>query len=388
MRGIFYWHAAIRPVPEDKPSMLHFLHTADWQIGSKFGQFNPDEAALLGEARFETVERIAALAAQKQVQAVLVAGDVFDQQTVSDRVIRRLFAAMSGFAGAWVMIPGNHDAALAESVWSRAAALGCIPPNVHVCVKPGIVALDGGAVLAAPLTQRHTFEDVSAAFDDMQTADGLIRIGLAHGSVAERLPAGIAATNPIAADRCAQARLDYLALGDWHGVFRVDQRTWYSGTPETDRFTNNDSGMLLEVRIAASGAEPEVTPQRIGKYEWRRWDQQLAVASDVDLLAERLAALGARDVLLLQVEGSIDLDGYRRLEQAIEDAAARVRALRHDLSALRFLPTAAELAELGARGGYLAEAVARLRQQQEDPVQRAVATEALLLLARFQQELQ
>lgn len=367
--------------------MLHFLHTADWQIGSKFGQFSPEEAALLGEARFETVEKIAALAAQKQVHAVLVAGDVFDQQTVSDRIIRRLFAALSGFTGAWVMIPGNHDAALAESVWTRAAALGCIPANVHICLKPGVVQLDGCAVLAAPLTQRHTYEDVTAVFDGMETPPDKIRVGLSHGSVAERLPEGIDATNPIAADRCAQSRLDYLALGDWHGTFRVDDRTWYSGTPETDRFTNNDSGMLLEVRIAAPGGLPEVTPHRMSKFRWQRWDEQVAVASHVDLLAERLAALGAKDVLMLKVEGSIDLDGYRRLEQAIEAAAARVRAIRHDLSGLRFLPTDAELAELGARGGYLANAVARLREQQDNPAERAVATEALLLLARFQQEL-
>lgn len=261
--------------------MIHFLHTADWQIGTRFGQFGPEEAALLGEARFETVERIAALAAERQVQAVLVAGDVFDQQTVSDKVIRRLFGALAGFSGPWIMIPGNHDAGLAESVWTRAAVLGCIPANVQVCLKPMAIALGDCTVLAAPLTQRHTLDDVTAVFDDMVTPAGMIRIGLSHGCVAERLPDGIDATNPIAADRCERASLDYLALGDWHGMFRVDGRTWYSGTPETDRFTNNDSGMLLEVRVAAPGSVPEVTPHPISRYRWQRWDETLAVASDV-----------------------------------------------------------------------------------------------------------
>lgn len=370
--------------------MVHFLHTADWQIGTRFGQFGTEEAALLGEARFEAVERIAALAAERQVQAVLVAGDVFDQQTVSDRVIRRLFGALAGFSGPWIMIPGNHDAGLAESVWTRAAALGCIPANVQVCLKPGVIELGDCAVLAAPLTQRHTMDDVTAVFDEMQTAAGRIRIGLSHGCIAERLPEGIDATNPIAADRCARAALDYLALGDWHGMFRVDERTWYSGTPETDRFTNNDSGMLLEVRIAAPGSVPEVTPHRISRYRWRRWDETLSVPSDVERLAERLRALGPADVLMLRAEGGIDLGAWRALETTIAETAARTRALRHDMSALRFLPTDADLAALGARGGYLANAVARLRAGQEDPdpQERAVATEALLLLARFQQDLE
>ena len=123
------------------PGMTHFLHTADWQIGRQYGQFETDDAALLAEARFDVVARIAALAAERQVDAVLVAGDVFDTQAVSDRTIRRLFAALAAYAGPWVMIAGNHDAALADSVWSRAAQLGCIPPNVQVPLRTGVVDL-------------------------------------------------------------------------------------------------------------------------------------------------------------------------------------------------------------------------------------------------------
>ena len=50
--------------------MIRFLHTADWQIGTQFGQFEPDEAAHLAEARFETVRRIAEEAAARKVSDV------------------------------------------------------------------------------------------------------------------------------------------------------------------------------------------------------------------------------------------------------------------------------------------------------------------------------
>ena len=59
-------------------------------------------------------------------------------------------------------------------------------------------------------------------------------------------------------DRAATARLDYLALGDWHGTRRIDARTWYSGTPEPDRFKANEPGNVLQVDIARAGAEPIV----------------------------------------------------------------------------------------------------------------------------------
>src|SRR5699024_10149912 len=132
-------------------------------------------------------------AAVQSVAAVLVAGDVFDTQTVSERTLRRLFNALTGYAGPWVLLPGNHDAALAESVWTRARRLGVVPLNVHLALtpEPTLLADAGLAVLPAPLTQRHVHDDLTAWFDQADTVPGLIRVGLAHGSVEGLLAEGI-----------------------------------------------------------------------------------------------------------------------------------------------------------------------------------------------------
>ncbi len=367
--------------------MIHFLHTADWQIGRQYGQFETDDAAMLAEARFEAVARIAALAAERQVDAVLVAGDVFDTQGVSDRTIRRLFGAMAAYAGPWVMIAGNHDAALADSVWSRARQLGCIPPNVQAPPAIGVVDLPAIdlAVLAAPLTQRHTYDDVTQAFDGLETAPGRFRVGLAHGSVAGRLPDNIDATNPIAPDRAARARLDYLALGDWHGCLAIDERTWYAGTPEQDRFRGNEPGYVLDVRIEAPGAAPAVERLATGRYRWSAWSETLSLPSDAQALAERMAALDAQDVLRLDVQGHVNMETWEALQQAVDRTAAQVRALLPDLSGLKLEPDEADLAELRA-SGYVGEVAAQLQALQADPGQSAVAGEALRLLLRFQRE--
>ncbi|MFM0736139.1 metallophosphoesterase [Paraburkholderia xenovorans] len=373
--------------------MIRFLHTADWQIGTQFGQFDADEAAHLAEARFETVRRIAAEAAARNVDAVLVAGDVFDLQTVSDTVIRRLFGALQGFDGTWVMLPGNHDAALVESVWTRAQRLNCIAPNVRVVLTPGVVLLDAcnAALLCAPLTQRITYDDTTSFFDTTETPAGYHRIGLAHGSVSGILQEGIDSSNPIAPTRALSAQLDYLALGDWHGHLRVDERTWYAGTHEQDRFRGNDPGFMLDVTLREPGAAPEVEAVRVGKYQWHRWEETIAVPTDVDALKARLAALGSSDVLRLAVSGTTALADAEAIHVAVEETRARVRALRVDLSGLQVLPTADDLAELGAQSGYLAKVVARLRGMQEDPQsdpqQVKRAAEALLLLARFQRDM-
>ncbi len=367
--------------------MTHFLHTADWQIGRQYGQFETDDAAMLAEARFEVVARIAALAAERRVDAVLVAGDVFDTQAASDRSIRRLFAAMAGYAGPWVMIAGNHDAALADSVWTRAMQLGCIPANVHVPLATGVVDLPDAnlAVLAAPLTQRHTYDDVTQVFDALETTPGRIRVGLAHGSVAGRLPDTIDATNPIAPDRADRAHLDYLALGDWHGCLSIDARTWYAGTPEQDRFRGNEPGYVLDVRIDAPGVAPVVERIPTGRYRWSAWTETLSLPTDAQALAERMAALRADDVLRLDVQGHVNLETWDALQKAVDQAAAQVRALLPDLSGVRLEPDEADLAELRA-SGYVGEVAAQLQALQADEDQSAVASEALRLLLRFQRD--
>lgn len=361
-----------------------FLHTADWQIGRQFATFGAEHGPILAEARIAAVERIAAVAAEHQVDAVFVAGDVFDAQTVSERTVRRLFHAMAGFTGPWLLLPGNHDAALAESVWTRAQRMGAVPGNAHLLLSPEVLLLPsaGIAVLPAPLTQRHTFSDLTAWFDGADTPTDLLRIGLAHGGVEGILAEDIDATNPIAPTRAHTARLDYLALGDWHGSKCIDARTWYAGTPEPDRFKDNGAGQALLVRIAAPGAEPVVTPLPVGLYRWHKLQHEIAVASDVQALITQWENLGPRDVVDLRISGRVDLAGRQQLQDALRRLDGRVRCLLEDSGALRMVPTDEDIAQLQA-DGYLGEVIAELRdaQQLPDGDEARTAQDALALLA-------
>lgn len=361
--------------------MPRFLHTADWQIGRQYERFGPEDGPALAQARIDTVVRIAGLARAKQVDAVLVAGDVFDAQTVSDRTIRRLFLALAAFEGPWVMIPGNHDAALAESVWTRARRLDAVPANVHLLLTPAVLSLpaQGLAILPAPLTQRHTHSDLTQWFDHADTEPDLLRIGVAHGSVQGILAENIDSPNPVAADRVSRARLDYLALGDWHGCKRIDARTWYSGTPEQDRFKSNQAGQVLEVDIAGPGAEPDVTAISTGQFPWMQWQRELAVDSDLDQLIDELGGMTQSAVLSLSISGHTDLAGHQRLREALSRAEAFHRSLECDLSGLRLYPTEDDIAALQA-DGYLGEVITDLREAQQG-AEPAIAREALAILA-------
>ena len=365
--------------------LISLLHTADWQIGRVFSQFEPDDAAALFEARFKVVERLAAIATERGVDAVLVAGDVFDAQTIADKTIRRLFNAMQGFAGAWLLIPGNHDAALSESIWTRAHRLGAIPDNIICCLESKPHTIGGKfTLLPAPLIQRHTYGDLTEWFVGAPSGEGLVRVGLAHGCVQGVLPDGIDSANPIAANRAQDARLDYLALGDWHGTKCIDSKTWYAGTPETDRFKANDSGQALLVAIDGVGAQPKVETIRTGQFVWQQLEPQLAVASDIDALLETLNFVGGCDVLHLRAQGTCDLAGHRKLSAALDTARARARALVWSGDALRLEPTEDDIQSLHA-DGFVGEALQELRSQQSGG-NAELARDALLALARILDE--
>ena len=197
--------------------MPRFLHTADWQIGRPYSKFQPVDAVPLAEARLAAVETVARLAGEHKVDAVLVARDVFDGQMVAERKIRELLKALQRFPGPWLMFPGNHDAALTESVWTRAQRLGALPANLHLALQGKVLGFPvmGFSALMGPLAQRHTYNDLTEWFDEAPTPSGHVRVGLAHGSVQGVLAEDIDSANPIGADRATRARLDYLALGDW-----------------------------------------------------------------------------------------------------------------------------------------------------------------------------
>ncbi|WP_417501536.1 metallophosphoesterase family protein [Marinobacter sp.] len=365
--------------------MPKFLHTADWQMGRTYSRFDTEDGAALVEARYDAIERLAALATAHQCDAVLVAGDVFDAQTVSDRTIRRVFNAARGFEGPWVMLPGNHDAALAESVWTRAERLNAVPENVHLALEPAAIQLpdQGMAVLAAPLIQRHTYGDLTQPFDTMETPLDLLRIGLAHGSVQGLLPEDIDATNPIAPSRAETAKLDYLALGDWHGAKQINERTWYSGTPEPERFRNNDAGYVLIVDIERPGAIPKVTRHETARYQWHQWRESLAVPSDLDELLNRINQLPESSVLDLKLDGTLTLAGDQKLTRGLSVAEARFRSVTCDRTKLQLEPTEEDINQLHA-DGYLGDVVHELRESQQTADKSGeadVARDALAILA-------
>lgn len=350
---------------KDNGVVPRILHTADWQLGKQYKSLggDPDSRSDLRSERLNAVRRLGALAVQHAVDAVLVAGDVFDMNEVSDRLLRQTLNTLAEFQVPWVLLPGNHDPALAESVWTRIARLGH-PANVNLATTraPILLAGESIAVLPAPLLRRHESADPTGGFASSLTPDGVIRIGLAHGSVKNRLPVEAEVHNLISDTCAADSRLDYLALGDWHSPYEVTVNTWYSGTPEPDGFKQQNSGQALLVEIDAAGAVPRIQQLQTGGYRWRK------LTMDFRAVNGELAALGepySNLVIGIRVQGSISLSERSLLDVLIKDWEARVKLLRVNMDDLAAEPTAADFDALGHQG-FTGNVVERLRAVQRD----------------------
>jgi DNA repair exonuclease SbcCD nuclease subunit len=348
---------------------IRLLHTADWQVGKSFSNFEGDAGALLRTQRIKTIEHIAQIANERRVDVILVAGDVFETNAVADETLRRTLNAMQAFKGSWVLLPGNHDAALSDSVWTRLPRLGTTE-NIRLATMPEPIILlnDRLAILPAPLQRRHESSDLTEWFDAAVTPSGAFRIGLAHGSVANRLPQQSEAPNVISDTRSDTAKLDFLALGDWHGTLEIAPRTWYCGTPEPDRFRNNDCGNVLILTLAEPGQSPSIETVPVAQYGWKQFDYTVSGNEDAFALDEVLTAEleAERLVVSLTLRGAVDLAVRRQIEEIVEKHRARFHVLKIVDDGLVATPSDQDL-DLIDTMGFVRSAIDQLLTKANNP---------------------
>lgn len=359
-----------------------FLHTADWQIGRRFGRFPAERAALLAQARFEAIDRLARAARDRGVVHILVAGDVFDTATPDPQTRRRLFERLKQHGALrWHLLPGNHDPAQAGGLWDHCRGEGT-PPNVVLHCDVGPVEIGAGVwLLPSPLATRNAAEDPAAWMAGAATPEGAIRIGLAHGSAA-----GFGGESPRLLDPAIaeHAGLAYLALGDWHGMKQVGPRAWYSGTPEPDRFKDNDPGFALCVAVEGARATPAVVPVATGRYRWAEQDVRLAAAQEFEAMEHGIRGLcpdPGNLLLNLSVSGLVSLADRTLIAERLQHLGAALFHLEATLDRLEVRPEADDLDRID-RAGELRAAAERLATMADDAAnpEAAVARGALARL--------
>ncbi len=363
---------------------MRLIHTSDWHVGKVFAFAGDRVMALLQQARLNAIAEIGKLAVAQNARTVLVAGDVYDKERPDAKTLAEPLEVMRRFpAVAWHLIPGNHDPDLPGGSWQRIMAIG-LPDNVHLHRDACPIELDDRTwLLPAPLRQRHDLDDPTGWMDGAATPEGRVRIGLAHGSIAD-FGSSSATPNRIAPDRAKKAGLAYLALGDWHGTKSIGPETWYAGTPEPDGFDQTASGQALLVDLDQGDAI--VTAHSMGQYAWLKEEAVLQNAPDIRRLEQRVRSAEpdlSRLLLRLEVRGMLSMAEHDLFDQTIAQTglAAALCSLDLDREHLIIRPSEEELDRL-SDDRVVKETIRRLRAlaESQDHQERQAATRAVQYL--------
>jgi len=281
---------------------MRLLHTSDWHLGRSF-----HGSALLAD-QAAALDRIVELAAEAEVDAVLIAGDIYDRAIPPAEAVELFndtLARLQQSGAAVVAIAGNHDSHVRVSVYdpllsrfgvtirgdvSRADQPVLVEPRrggppVAIYPLPYLdPAVDGAALLrdaepalAAAASGRLRHEEI--------TRLALARIERDRRSRPQQRSVLVAHTFVAGGEGCESEReltignlervsvptfagFDYVALGHLHGSQQLDgPRLAYSGTPLPYSFSEQHQTKSVRlVELAVSG-EPsvEVVPLAVGR---------------------------------------------------------------------------------------------------------------------------
>ncbi|MGW1491108.1 exonuclease SbcCD subunit D [Streptomyces sp. NPDC002402] len=262
---------------------MRFLHTSDWHLGRSLHRVSMLDA----QAAF--LDHLVATVRDRDVDAVLVAGDVYDRAVPPLAAVELFDRALHQLAAAGVptvMISGNHDSARRLGVGAglieragihlRTDPAGCATP-VLLSDAHGQVACYGLPYLEPALvkdefrTEKAGHESVIGAAMERVRADlatrepGTRSVVLAHAFVAggeesdsER---DITVGGVCAVPAGVFDGVDYAALGHLHGCQTITERVRYSGSPLAYSFSETSHRKTMW--LIDIGAHGEMEAERI-----------------------------------------------------------------------------------------------------------------------------
>ncbi|WP_369037446.1 exonuclease SbcCD subunit D [Streptomyces adonidis] len=241
---------------------MRLLHTSDWHLGRAFHRVN-----MLG-AQAEFIGHLVTVACEREVDAVVVSGDVYDRAVPPLAAVELFDDALHRLADLGVptvMISGNHDSARRLGV--GAGLIG--RAGIHLRTDPsaagtpvvlrdasGDVAFYGLPYLEPALVkdefevEKAGHESVLAAAMDRVRADlatraeGTRSVVLAHafvtGGEASDSERDITVGGVASVPSGVFDGVDYVALGHLHGCQTITERVRYSGSPLPYSFSEAD----------------------------------------------------------------------------------------------------------------------------------------------------
>ena len=297
--------------------MLRLLHTADVHLGARHADLGT-QAAAQRERQFDAFRATVDLAIAEKVDAMLIAGDLFDSNVQPRRSVERVAAELKRLVVArirTVIVPGTHDVYDRASIYraydlpALAGAVGSDLVTVLTPDRPDIhfKSLDAVVFGRCFETKRAPMSPL-ADFDVTSDPRATWRIGLLHGALA--IPDKTDHDDVVfTKDEVAASGLDYLALGHWHSVLhgKAGSTSYaYPGAPEPVALDQDRAGKVLLVSLDQHESKKTVAieERQVGRTRFERLEIDAARPASQPALVAALRKRADPDLVLdVQVIG-------------------------------------------------------------------------------------
>ena len=283
-------------------SLIKFVHAADLHLDSPFvgirSMENMDDgiASVLAEATFRAYDNIIDLCIRERVDALFVAGDVFDGADRSLKAQRKFGAGLLRLDEAGIrsfVCHGNHDPLDGwESRLDLPPSCHRFGPQVeHVPVFPE--APDSVVVHGISYPQREVRENLIPAFE--KAGPGPFNIGLIHANVDNNTAHDPYA--PCSLSDLVETGYDYWALGHVHTrqiLRKSDPAVVYPGNPQ-GRHVNESGARGVYVVDVTDTRDVHMEFRPVDVVRWGSAEISIAELETeqqlLDAIDDRLAAL-------------------------------------------------------------------------------------------------
>lgn len=206
---------------------LRLVHTSDLHLGI--------DGRRAGEG-LAPLEAVAEAVAKTGAHLVLLCGDIFDSNRVSDQVIRDALGLLGQIGVPSIILPGNHDCHGHGSVYLRAEAMG-LPPQVHVLTPQRQQVVLPELDVSVWGRPHVDYRDLRPLHHPPSRGGQRWHIALAHGHLV-RQSWDLERSYLIFPQEIAESGAHYVALGHWELPYDASAGTVvaaYSGSPQMAR---------------------------------------------------------------------------------------------------------------------------------------------------------
>ena len=289
---------------------FRFVHCADLHLGSRFkgvSSRDPEAGERMTESVFQSFSRIVDLAISEGVDFMVIAGDAFDESTITPATRHRFASELARLGRPCFIARGNHDP---HTDWESSIPY---PPNVHEFgTEPEYIELDGIDGLEIAGVSFADWHEERNLPSMIRGSPERFTVAVMHCDVDS-----VGAQydySPCRLSDMSGRGVDYWAIGHIHrrAVLSENPYVVYPGNIQGRKITEDgEKGCYLVTVDGGRVSELRFVPTQ--GIVWRDIRVDITGRTMDDVIAEARGAVGPGDIVRMTFTGTGELDGALRL---------------------------------------------------------------------------